>query len=85
MELERTTKYVLLKVTVLHEPAVDPEVICEQAVFGYDYEDGAVEGAEVVGVFGVGEIEAGGPKGSPPTKVSPNRVAALVDMMKYRR
>ena len=85
MELERTTKYVLLKVTVLHEPAVDPEVICEQAVFGYDYEDGAVEGAEVVGVFGVGEIEAGGPKVSPPIKVSANRVAAMVDMMKYRR
>ncbi len=56
--LERTTKYVLLKVHVLHQPDVDPEVICEQAVFGYDYEDGAVEGVEVVGVLGVGEIEA---------------------------
>ena len=83
--LERTTKYVVSKVHVLHQPGVDPEVICEQAEFGHDYEDGAVEGAEVVGVFGVGEIEPGSQKVSPPTKVSPNRVAALVDMMKYRR
>lgn len=85
MELARTTKYVLLKVHVLHEPGVDPEVICEQAVFGYDYEDGAVEGAEVVGVYGIGEIEPGGPKVPPPIKVSANRVAAMVDMMKYHR
>lgn len=82
--LERTTKYVLLKVHVLHQPGVDPEVICEQAEFGYDDEDGAVEGAEVVGVFGVGEIEPESPNGSPPIKVSPNRVAALTDMMRRR-
>ena len=64
---------------------MDPEVICEQAVFGYDYEDGAVEGAEVVGVFEVNEIEPGSPKVSPPIKVSANRVAALVEMMKHHQ
>ena len=67
--LERTTKYVLLKVHVLHLPGVDPEVICEQAEFGYDHEDGAVEGAEVVGVFGVDEVEASNPEGSSPVKM----------------
>jgi hypothetical protein len=75
--LERTSKYVLLKVVVLHEHGVDPAAICSRAEFSLDEADGAIANVELVSITDVKVDQAVNAEATNKPKISPFLLEAI--------